>query len=94
MGRCQYHGQCVQETDKVGGERGTEMRPQAGDANYGGEFDVEGEKMREVEGAESVKSEPLTEKAVSGFCLSSPGSTLQPVNRVACKKVKNHPDRV
>lgn len=50
MARCQHRGQSAEETNGMSAEREREQRLQTGDEDYGCEFDVEGEEMREVEG--------------------------------------------
>lgn len=77
MTRCQYHGQCVEETDGMAAEtkRGKKLRTV--DEDHGGEFDVENVEIRRVEGAESVGREPPTEKAIPEICLSFEETALQ-----------------
>lgn len=77
MTRCQFLEEAVKERDDMAAEREKEDRLQSGDESHGEELDVECEKEREVEVAESIGREVPTEMAKREFCLSFAKIALQ-----------------
>lgn len=65
-------------------------RLQTKEDDHGEKSDIKGKKIRGTEKAESVESEPPTEKAVPEYCLCFAETTLELTSQKSTGKSRKH----